>query len=108
MTAFSLSELEFKIRTWGHERNIISGLTPKDQLPKLVEELGELGGAIARGKREVFIDSIGDIIVVLTLMAAMEDTSLQEALNHAWNEIKDRRGIVRDGIFIKEQDLHND
>lgn len=93
------------VEQWAHDRNIIAGLTVKQQLPKLGEEFGELCGAVARDNPIVLKDSIGDMLVVLTIMAAQMNWSLADCLAHSYDEIKDRKGIVRDGIFIKEQDL---
>lgn len=101
-TLHNLVEL---VEAWAHDRNIIAGLTPTQQLPKLVEELGELAGALIRNNDPVIKDSIGDMLVVLTIMSAQKGWSLRDCLEVSWHEIKDRKGIVRDGIFVKEADL---
>ena len=38
-------------------------------------------------------------------MALQHGLTLSECLEHAYNDIKDRKGIMKDGIFIKENDL---
>lgn len=92
-----------KIRAWARDRNIILGSTYKMQLVKLVEEMGELAGAIAKGKDDVFIDSIGDMVVVLTIMAEQAGTSIEHCIEAAYNDIKDRKGRMEGGIFVKEE-----
>lgn len=92
-----------KIRAWAHDRNIILGSSYKMQLVKLVEELGELAGAIAKNKQDVFIDSIGDIVVVLTIMAEQGGVNIEKCIEAAYNDIKDRKGRMEDGIFVKEE-----
>jgi NTP pyrophosphatase (non-canonical NTP hydrolase) len=90
------------IRQWAQDRNLIEGSTVQSQFVKLIEEIGELAEAIAKGKDEQFMDSIGDAFVVLTILAAQKDLEIEECVVHAWHEIKDRKGKMVDGIFIKE------
>lgn len=91
------------ILQWAADRNILKGSTRKDQMTKLMEEIGELAGGIARGNEDMVKDSIGDALVVLTILAEQSGTSIAECLSLAWNEIKDRKGKMVDGIFIKEE-----
>lgn len=102
----SLEELVEAIIQWGADRGITENSDAKTQYLKLVEEVGELGGAIARGRRDLMLDACGDIIVVALMIMAIEDTSIEECLGKAWAEIKDRKGFLRpDGVFVKEEDL---
>lgn len=94
-----------RIRQWAHDRNLIAGSDPKSQFVKLMEEAGELAAAIARGKQDEFEDAIGDMFVVLTIMAAQTGVPIEECIAKAWAEIKNRKGRMIDGTFIKEDDL---
>ena len=49
-------------------------------------------------------DDIGDMIVVLINIAERHNLTLKECLEKAWDDIKDRKGKMVDGIFIKEGD----
>lgn len=88
------------VLTWAEERNLVKGSTPPAQFVKLVEETGELASSI--GKKRDPKDDIGDILVVLTILAAQHGLTLSECYAHAYNEIKGRKGKMVDGIFIKE------
>lgn len=90
------------IRQWAQDRNLIEGSTVQSQFVKLIEEIGELAEAIAKGKDDQFMDSIGDAFVVLTILAAQKDLEIEECVVHAWHEIKDRKGRMENGIFIKD------
>ena len=92
-----------KIRRWAAARNLIQGSSPDRQMVKLVEEVQELEAAIAADDRSEFIDAIGDCIVVLTIMAAQRGTNVEDCIEAAWQEIKDRKGQMVDGVFVKEQ-----
>lgn len=92
------------IRQWAHDRNLIEGATVQAQTVKLMEECGELAAGIARGNKAKIVDSIGDAIVVLTIMAAQSGVSVEECIESAWNEIKDRKGRMVDGIFVKDEE----
>lgn len=94
-----------RIRQWAHDRNLIAGSDTKSQFVKLMEEAGELFAAIARSDQDEFEDAIGDMFVVLTIMAAQNGVEIEECIARAWHEIKDRKGRMVDGIFVKEVDL---
>jgi len=90
------------IRQWAEDRNLIHGSDPEKQMGKLHEEVQELVDAIETDNREEFMDAIGDCIVVLTIMAAQEGIDVEDCIDAAWNEIKNRKGRMVDGIFVKE------
>lgn len=90
------------IADWAEARNLIKGATMKDQLTKLFEEGGELAGAIARQNHEKIVDGIGDCFVVLTILALQAGTTVTDCAAAAYEEIKDRRGKMVDGVFVKE------
>ena len=98
-----MDELIKKVAKWHHDRNLIEGASDKDQFCKLIQEAGELSDSICKGKDVK--DDIGDMIVVLINIAERNNVSLEECLLNAWNDIKDRKGKMVDGIFIKEGDL---
>lgn len=95
------------IADWAEDRNLIKGSDSFRQLAKLAEEQGELAGGVCRGNRAVILDSIGDMGVVLTILAEQQQTTIEECMIRAWNDIKDRKGRMVDGVFIKEGDLTN-
>ena len=97
-----MEELEKKVAQWHHDRNLITGATDKDQFCKLIQEAGELSDNICKGKD--MSDDIGDMIVVLINIAERNNLTLKECLEKAWDDIKDRKGKMVDGIFIKEGD----
>lgn len=96
---------EQDIINWGIARNIIGPDSRSDQESqhrKTKEEVDELFQAIAHGDLPAARDAIGDIIVTLVLQAQMWGLTLTECLDAAWEEIRDRKGRMVDGIFVKE------
>ncbi len=91
-----------RIRRWAVARNLIQGSTVVKQFTKLEEEITELADSIANDDRAEFIDAIGDCIVVLTIMAAQKGVNVEECIDAAWQQIKDRKGKMVDGIFVKD------
>jgi NTP pyrophosphatase (non-canonical NTP hydrolase) len=91
-----------RIRKWAVDRNLIEGSDNKAQFLKLLEEVGELSHAIQKNNTDEFIDAIGDVIVVLTIMAAQRNINTETCLDHAWDQIKDRKGKMINGVFVKE------
>jgi NTP pyrophosphatase (non-canonical NTP hydrolase) len=98
-----LEELVNKIAQWHHDRNLIDGSTDKDQYMKLIQEAGELSDNICKGRD--ISDDIGDMMVVLINIATRNNLTITECLEAAYNDIKDRKGRMVDGVFVKESDL---
>lgn len=90
------------IRRWAAARNLIQGSSPDRQMVKLQEEMEELAAAIDANDTTEFIDAIGDCVVVLTIMAAQKGLNVEDCILAAWMEIKDRKGRMENGIFVKE------
>lgn len=93
------------IRQWAEDRNLIDGSKPVNQVSKLVEELGELATGVNKGKNDLIADGIGDAVVVLTILAKQCGMNIEDCIDLAWNEIKDRKGKMVNGIYIKNEDL---
>ena len=91
-----------RIIQWGEDRNLIKGSTPERQVKKTQEELDELKEAIGEENGEAIIDGIGDVAVTLILIAAQFGFRFEDCLAAAYEEIKDRKGRVIDGLFVKE------
>jgi NTP pyrophosphatase (non-canonical NTP hydrolase) len=90
------------IRQWHHDRNLINGSTDKDQVLKLMQELGELSDSCCKGKD--MRDDLGDMMVVMLNIMERNGYSLEGCLAQAYGDIKDRKGKMVDGIFVKEGD----
>lgn len=93
-----------KIEQWIVDRNINTG-DPRAQICKTMEELGELASALSKNKKEEAKDAIGDVVVTLVAIALQLNLDFDECVEFAYNQIKDRKGKLINGIFVKEQDL---
>lgn len=89
------------IRQWAKDRNLIEGASMQAQTVKLLEECGELAAGVARKQHDKIVDSIGDAVVVLTIIAAQAGVDIETCIESAWQEIKDRNGRMVDGVFVK-------
>lgn len=98
-----LGELVALIQNWAWDRNLIAGSNPASQAMKLMEEAVELVGGIYKNKADVIKDSIGDVFVVLVIIAAQMGWSMEECVEAAYNEIKERKGKMVEGVFVKEE-----
>mgnify|MGYP002754168186 CR=1 FL=1 len=159
-----LQKLITNVQQWSIDRGLDKA-DSKKQLLKLYEEFGELASGLAKGNKEVVKDSIGDVVVVLIILAQQkglekisdfniicnhlqpsdlmpqasetiglislrvrrtkdeieepivrlisylrtiaryENLKFEDCLSQAWNEIKDRKGKLIDGVWVKEEDL---
>jgi len=111
----TLETLIGAIHQWGRERGIHQHGRLDSQAEKLVEEANETLEAARRKlalreagyhvKRHELEDGIGDTFVVLVQLCAIANISLEDAVNKAYLEIRDRKGFLNeDGVFVKETD----
>lgn len=171
-----IGRLSHLVSDWAHDRNLIAGSTPRDQFLKLMEEfaeyedatsmdifsdardalgdmlvvviimasmytpsisyrrdnfpwvmkrirkqshqkdkfrshhglphlLGLLGGSIARHNKEGARQALANIYFELDRLSAFAGADIGKCLAQAWEEIKDRKGQMVDGVFVKEEDL---
>ena len=86
---------------WGAARNITAagGATALSQCKKMAEELQEF---IDAKTEEEAVDALGDMFVVVIQMHRLRGVLLNESLTAAWEQIKDRKGTMIDGVFVKE------
>jgi len=90
------------IRTWANDRGLYDKGDPKTQTLKLMEEAGEICRAVLKKDEPEIIDGIGDCVVVLTNLAYLCGTSIEECIEAAYNEIKGRTGKMDNGTFKKD------
>lgn len=74
------------------------------QYAKLNEEVGEIAHELTRDRLDSaeLVDAIGDTAVTLIGLCHHLGLDLYECLDKAYNEIKDRKGEVKNGSFVKE------
>lgn len=98
-------DLIAKINEWAISHGLDKG-NPKIEWMKVTEEVGEI--------RDVFLkpndfddpemalkDAIGDSIVTLVVLCLQLGYDVEECLKIAYNNIKDRQGVIIDDNFVK-------
>lgn len=94
-----------KVNEWAISHGLDKG-NPKIEWMKVTEEVGEI--------RDVFLkphdfvdpewslkDAIGDSIVTLVVLCLQLGYDVEECLTIAYNDIKDREGVMIDDNFVK-------
>ena len=90
------------IRDWAKQRGLYDKGDTKTQFCKLMEEAGELGRAVLKNDNEEFVDAIGDMVVVLTNMAHLGGTTIEDCIDSAYKVISKRTGKMVNGTFVKD------
>jgi NTP pyrophosphatase (non-canonical NTP hydrolase) len=90
------------IRQWAYDKGILTNGDVKTQTLKLMEEVGELSKSILKQDDAEFIDAIGDCVVVLTNLAALNGYKIEDCINSAYNVIKNRTGKMVNNTFVKD------
>ena len=92
------------IRNWATVRGLYEGGNTFTQYVKLQEEAGELAKALLTNDHDEINDAIGDMVVVLTNMAHLHGTEIEDCIDAAYNVIAARTGKMINGTFVKDED----
>jgi NTP pyrophosphatase (non-canonical NTP hydrolase) len=102
MKEISFDTLIDNVIEWAKDKNILVPENANRQMLKVMEEVGETAGALAKNKQEEIKDGIGDSFVTLIILAQQLGLEPTDCLEAAWNEIKNRTGKTVNGVFIKD------
>ena len=91
-----------EVLNWANERGLLKPENKLMQMGKMVSEVGELCDAIIKDDKNGQIDGIGDVLVTLIILANQLGYDIEDCLEVAYNEIKNRKGETINGTFIKE------
>ena len=93
----NLPQLQSEVARWA-VRNFPTS-TSVDPLLGVGEEVGELDHAFLKRKQDIRLDedhdthikdAVGDIVIYLAHFCALENISLDDCVNRAWQEVKRR------------------
>lgn len=96
------NQLESLVIEWAANKGILEKATTAAQANKTMEECQELIDAIQDDSREEIADALGDILVTIIIQAKMQNMSLVECLEGAYNIIAKRTGKMVNGQFVKD------
>lgn len=96
------NQLEALVIEWADNKGILEKATTAAQANKTMEECQELIDAIQDDNRDEISDALGDILVTIIIQAKMQNMSLIECLEGAYNVITKRTGKMVDGQFVKD------
>ena len=104
-----IAELIDKVNDWADERNLKQA-DPKIQWMRITEEVGEIRDVLLKPTKftepqAALKDAIGDTLVTIIVLAHQLDLDVTECLGIAYEEIKNRKGKMINGTFVKESDL---
>jgi NTP pyrophosphatase (non-canonical NTP hydrolase) len=97
-----MKNIKDKVLEWAELRNLLHNENALKQYSKLQEESNELLIGILNKDPYEIIDALGDIQIVLIILANQLGFDIDECLESAYNEIKDRKGRTENGNFIKK------
>ena len=97
----TLQELQVLILQWAKEKDLLKFENAPKQRLKLLEEVGETARAILKNKTDDIKDSIGDIFVVLVILA---DQLSEEILFETYGVAKDDN---QDFVFLLDNILNS-
>lgn len=66
--------------------------------------LGDLADALAKGQDDKAKLYLGRLVVSLVDLATSQDLDFEECVQLAYDSIKDRKGVMYKGVFIKSTD----
>lgn len=105
----TFSDLITKVNEWADDRNLKQA-DPKIQWMRITEEVGEIRDVLLKPTKftepqAALKDAIGDTLVTIIVLAHQLDLDVTDCLSIAYEEIKNRKGRMVNGTFVKEEDL---
>jgi NTP pyrophosphatase (non-canonical NTP hydrolase) len=100
----TFDELIGNVYQWAKEKDLLKPENAPKQFMKCIEEFGETASAINKRHYDQIKDGVGDTFVTVIILCLQLGLTPQEALASAWDEIKNRKGITKDGVFVKDED----
>ena len=105
----TFGDLITKINHWADSRGLKQA-DPKIQWMRITEEVGEIRDVLLKPTKftepqAALKDAIGDTLVTIIVLAHQLDLDVTECLSIAYEEIKNRKGKMVNGTFVKEEDL---
>jgi NTP pyrophosphatase (non-canonical NTP hydrolase) len=91
------------IRDWAETRGLYEKGNTHTQYVKLQEEAGELAKALLQNDHDEVNDAIGDMVVVLTNLAHLHGTEIEQCITDAYRVISKRTGKMINGTFVKDE-----
>jgi NTP pyrophosphatase (non-canonical NTP hydrolase) len=98
----TLDELVTSVTAWAQEKGLLEKENAPKQMLKVMEEVGETASALLKNDHDKIIDGIGDSLVTLIVLSKQLGIEPLYCLEVAWEEIKNRKGKMVQGTFIKE------
>lgn len=104
-----MNNLINKINQWAISHGLDKG-NPKIEWMKVTEEVGEIRDVLLKPTKftepqAALKDAIGDTLVTIIVLAHQLDLDVTECLSIAYEEIKNRKGKMVNGTFVKKEDL---
>lgn len=121
----AFEELKIKVEEWAKDKDLLHSENADKQFMKFIEEVFEFKSEfdylerIGEDPSETYSDyeqietqenmqlEMGDIFVTLIILCKQLGIDCVECLEMAYDKISKRKGVTRDGIFIKEEDLND-
>lgn len=105
----TFSDLIDKVNDWADKRSLKQA-DPKIQWMRITEEVGEIRDVLLKPTKftepqSALKDAIGDTLVTIIVLAHQLDLDVTECLSIAYDEIKNRKGKMVNGTFVKKEDL---
>ena len=105
----TFGDLITKINQWADDRNLKQA-DPKIQWMRVTEEDGEIRDVLLKPTKftepnAALKDAVRDTLVTIIVLAHQLDLDVTECLSVAYEGIKNRKGKMVNGTFVKEDDL---
>lgn len=119
----NFEELRTNVEQWAKDKDLLHSENNDKQFMKFIEEVFEFKSEMdflnimGRNTADIYEDyeyietqenmklEMGDIFVTLIILCKQLGIDCVECLQMAYDKISKRKGVTKDGIFIKEEDL---
>lgn len=111
----NFEQLRENVEKWAEDKDLLHEENAGKQFMKFIEEVFEFKFEMdfisqKSNCKEPTLDlklELGDVMVTLIILSKQLNIDIVECLQLAYDKISKRKGVTKDGIFVKEEDLND-
>ena len=96
-----MTKLVQDVAEWGDKRGLKDTDDIQMKIQRFLQEAIEIHEAVVLNDEDEFQDAIGDTLVTLIMLAKAKGYKTEDCLAKAFNVIKLRKGLTKNGQFIR-------
>ncbi len=97
----NFKKVKENIIKWSGEGRVGSTDDAREEQIRLMGIMGKLSYGVLLHDRDKIKEAIGEMVINLIVLSKHTSVDIEEAIECEYNKIKEQRGVIISGVFIK-------